>query len=488
MASKIPTLRALAVAWAVAFGVLMLVTLLAFGWSSASLRDATAEVVRDTTSVKLATQLQLQLHAFQRLSNIYFVTSSSAMVPTIREIERDIRELQNQLSTHVGSREEAELVAGLPPLIDQYLATRRDLARKAAPVAEAIRVTQPSFDALRNHLQEIVDVNERTVAAATARSRQLVTLSNLISVATMGILLLALVTAVLLLHRYVIVPTNKLRDEVTTFRGGDYRARTRPSGVREAQELAGAFNAMADALVQQREQQLTFLAGVAHDLRNPLNALKLAVSGLGSPDAGPSQVRLHSLAERQIDKLARMIEDLLDATRIEAGHLELKTQPMDLRDAAREIVSLYGPTSPEHTIRLEEPPQPVMIVADPLRVEQVISNLVSNAIKFSPQGGDVLVGVEPHDRFAVVWVTDHGIGIAPQEIPELFAPFRRRRPDVAPGAGLGLSVLRHIVHAHGGEVDVESELGVGSTFRVKLPLRAHRDPTEPNSRNHPTAA
>jgi two-component system, OmpR family, sensor histidine kinase MtrB len=123
----------------------------------------------------------------------------------------------------------------------------------------------------------------------------------------------------------------------------------------------------------------------------------------------------------------------------------------------------------------------VVVCADPLRIDQVVSNLLSNAIKYSPDGGDIEVLVETTAREAVISVRDQGVGIGAEEMPHVFAPFRRGKGsvEVAPGTGLGLSVVRRIVEAHGGRVQVESAIGRGSTFRVWLPLVAPSEAAPP---------
>lgn len=226
---------------------------------------------------------------------------------------------------------------------------------------------------------------------------------------------------------------------------------------------------MADGIARQREDQLAFVAGVAHELRNPLSALSTDVQALGLAPSGQGRDRALARVGRQVDRLTRMLDDLLDAARIEAGYLELQPEELDLRREVQEVVRFYAPTAPDRDLVVEAPDEPVTVRGDPLRIGQVITNLVSNAIKFSPEGGPVEVSVGLRGDEAVLTVADTGVGIAPEELSEIFTSFRRSRPDVASGAGLGLSVVRRIVAAHGGTIEVESEPGVGSTFRVRLP-------------------
>jgi signal transduction histidine kinase len=248
--------------------------------------------------------------------------------------------------------------------------------------------------------------------------------------------------------------------------------------------MARTFNEMANSLARQQEEQLTFLAGVAHDLRNPLSALKMSAALISSDRPLPEE-RLRktmALVRRQVARLDRMVGDLLDATRIEAGRFELSLEERDARELAREVVELYLAGGSSHDLRLVLPEEPVVLRCDATRVEQVLHNLVSNALKYSPVGSRVDVRVERQGEEAVLSVVDRGIGISAEELRNLFAPFRRtgRARETAPGVGLGLSVARRIVEAHKGRIEVESRPGVGSTFRVRLPLaHAEAHPPEP---------
>lgn len=230
---------------------------------------------------------------------------------------------------------------------------------------------------------------------------------------------------------------------------------------------------LAASLEEQRHRQLAFVAGVVHDLRNPLAALKMAAAltdrahGDGSDE---SYQKAAALGRRQVVQMTRMVGDMLDAARIEAGQLELVLEERDARELAREVVEAYRPNA-THPIRLVVPDEPLPTRCDPMRIEQVLNNLVSNAIKYSPEGSEVALAVSEQDGDVVLAVTDQGIGIAPEEVQFLFEPFHRARlaRETAPGVGLGLSVAKRIVEAHQGRIEVQSSTGRGATFRVRLP-------------------
>lgn len=193
-----------------------------------------------------------------------------------------------------------------------------------------------------------------------------------------------------------------------------------------------------------------------------------------------------ALVNRQVTRQERMLADFLDASCIENGRLDLNLIVDDLRPLAEEAVQLFAGSSPSHQLTLRVPDEEVVVRCDPTRVEQVLNNLISNAIKYSPAGGPVTLTVSRDDRFATIEVADRGIGIARDELQSVFKPFQRTGAsrDSIPGVGLGLWVSRQIVEAHGGSLDVSSQLGVGSTFRVRLPLASQAEARE--AVEHPT--
>lgn len=228
------------------------------------------------------------------------------------------------------------------------------------------------------------------------------------------------------------------------------------------------------------------LLGVAaHDLRNPLGVVRLAAEVLGQGTMGPVSGPQGNLL-RQIQELAdymvTMVNDLLDLSQIEAGHLVLRLQSVDLGELVTRNLAVNTHVAARKEIALEaEVPEGVpTLQADPGKIQQVLDNLVSNAIKFSPRGSRVSVRVEPVEGGARIIVSDQGPGIGPERLATLFEPFTRGGPTPTGGersTGLGLAIVRRIVHGHGGEIEVESTPGEGATFRVFLPLVAAAPPS-----------
>ena len=232
----------------------------------------------------------------------------------------------------------------------------------------------------------------------------------------------------------------------------------------------------AEAAIRARDD---FVAVVSHDLRNPLAAVKGQVQLVRRRAARGEALSAEQLVERldavqsSIAALSMQIDELHDATQLHAGRsLELRKAPTDLVSLARECVLRQQATSESHHLRFECTVSELVGNWDPGRLERVLANLLSNAIKYSPSGGEVVVEVRREPHWAVVSVTDQGLGIPAADLPHVFERFRRASNvgGLIAGSGLGLAGARDIVEQHGGTISVSSEEGRGSTFVVRLPI------------------
>jgi signal transduction histidine kinase len=222
-----------------------------------------------------------------------------------------------------------------------------------------------------------------------------------------------------------------------------------------------------------------FLARLAHELRNPLAPIVHALHLLDRVAAhGPKGVQLRQIMARQTMHLGSLVDDLLDVSRIRLGKLSLRIQPLDLRDVVRRSFEALQVSrhAEQHEISLSTGPEPVVVNGDPARLEQVVGNLLQNAVKYTPPGAPIDVAVARTAHEAILRVQDRGIGIDPEMLPRIFQMFTQadRSLDRAQGGlGLGLALVRALVEHHGGSVTAESAgLGHGSLFTVRLPLSA----------------
>lgn len=474
-----PRLRRVAAVAALAFGGIALLVAAALVWTTTRLQRSVVVVVRDTQSQAVASEVELALLTYHRLANLQMAAPNEEVASARRETARRLRQRLHEAGAFVGSAEERSRLDSIERSLQRYFRHRQQLDAQDLGLEEVTRRIRPALNAALADLRALSELNAEQVQRADQDALRLNRMANVTGLAGAGILLLGLTVVFAGARRYLVEPVLELHETLEQLEAGEAEARTTPRGPREIADLATALNDMADALARQREQQLIFLAGVAHDLRNPLSTVKVGLQALEDEPAEEERRRARRVLDRQVDRLARMIDDLLDATRIESGNLELHREDLDFRDVVRETVELYEHTSPAHEVVSKLPDSPVTVSGDPDRLAQVLSNLLSNAIKYSPDGGEVTVALERDEGEAILSVTDEGIGIAPDELSGLFRPFRRRKPEVAPGAGLGLSVTRRIVDAHDGTIEVESEPDEGSTFRVRLPLAEESRPEAP---------
>lgn len=233
----------------------------------------------------------------------------------------------------------------------------------------------------------------------------------------------------------------------------------------------------AEALSEADRRKDEFLAMLGHELRNPLAGIANAIYILDqATPSDPQKDRLRAIIGRQTAHLARLVEDLLDVSRISQEKIELRKQPVDLTAIARQAIEASRPIvgAKSHTVSCAWPEGPVIVAADPTRLEQVITNLLHNAAKYTEPHGEIRVAVEAEGENAVLHVRDTGIGIAPDLLPHVFDLFRQadRALDRSEGGlGIGLTLVKQLVHLHGGSVEAHSEgLGTGAEFLVRLPL------------------
>lgn len=233
--------------------------------------------------------------------------------------------------------------------------------------------------------------------------------------------------------------------------------------------------ARAESAIGARDQ---FLSLASHELRTPITSIAGFAELLERRAAHAEALterdhRALQLIYEQSNRLTQLINSMLDLSRIELGQFSIERAPVDLNGLTRKTIDAVRLTLERHQLVYAEPTEPLIVMGDELRLEQVLQNLIQNAIKYSPRGGRVEARLERREQAACFTVTDEGIGIPRDELPNLFQRFARAgnaRALPISGMGVGLFVVRQIVNLHGGRVEVSSEEGRGSTFRVYLPL------------------
>jgi signal transduction histidine kinase/ActR/RegA family two-component response regulator len=225
----------------------------------------------------------------------------------------------------------------------------------------------------------------------------------------------------------------------------------------------------SEQLHERDRQKDLFLATLGHELRNPLAGIDLGIRAL--KEGTGDRERLQELIEHEVHRLTVLTDDLLDASRIARDKVELEITEVDMNAVIEAAVQLFRGvvTDKQQTLDVTVPDAPVRLSGDAIRLRQVVENLLSNAIRYTPPEGHIHVTLAADDGGAVITVTDDGAGLAPADLEEIFEPFTQRDPD-AGGLGLGLPIARRLTELHGGALSVDSPgPGQGAVFRVSLP-------------------
>jgi PAS domain S-box-containing protein len=233
----------------------------------------------------------------------------------------------------------------------------------------------------------------------------------------------------------------------------------------------------SEEMLREADRRKTeFLATLSHELRNPLAPIRTGLHIMKLIRSEEERSRTRDMMERQVLHMVRLIDELLDISRITLGRIELKKEHVDLRDILKTAIDASRPfiDSREHSLSFELPDEPLIVDADPTRIVQVFNNLLNNAAKYTPCHGTIQVSVESSDERVSVHIRDSGIGISHEMLAYIFEPFNQAPRDPgteSSGLGIGLTLARRLTEMHGGTVEAESDgIGTGSTFTVELPL------------------
>jgi signal transduction histidine kinase len=262
----------------------------------------------------------------------------------------------------------------------------------------------------------------------------------------------------------------RIADEISK---GDYDRRVLVTGRgREIEALVQTFNRMLDQIQTLVRRMREMTDNIAHDLRSPIARIRgIAETTLVSAEAGEDFMTMAGSIVEESDRLLGMINAMLDISEAEAGVAKLAMEEMDLADLARDACDLFQPVAETKGIRIIQQAQSGSFTqGDRMRIQRAVSNLLDNALKYTPPGGTVTVTTEAHETLVTLSVLDTGIGISENDLPRVFDRFfRGDRSRSLSGTGLGLTLARAIAHAHGGEIQVTSSPGKGSSFTMTLP-------------------
>jgi signal transduction histidine kinase len=486
----------------VAGGVLGAVVMVAFTVTLLALRassSANALAARAHEIEIVANEIERHVVELESGHRGFALSGRQEFLEPWRDAHVALPQLQLDLTARIIDRRQSERAGKLFSAIDAYIAewsrpsielARHDLdaARRRVASGEGprrMKLLRAQFENFR--------VAEREVGAVrSARADSYA--AGAIAAGIIGLLGSGLLTALfaVYLSRSVVGPTRRLADAADRISQGDLAARVSEAGVEEIARLARGFNRMAERVqrsradLERQQEDLRaldrlkdeFVATVSHELRTPLTSIVGFLEILGEPatgDLSDDQRNFLEIAARNANRLTRLVGDLLFVAQLDADRLHLELADVDMGALLADTVESARVTALQRGVRLELEaaaglPQ---LSADAARLRQLLDNLVSNALKFTLEGGRVVVRASSLGDAVRIEVEDSGIGIPPDEIGHLAERFFRASSATErqiPGTGLGLAISKAIVTAHDGTIDVESVVGVGTTFSLELPL------------------
>lgn len=357
----------------------------------------------------------------------------------------------------------------IQPIIEYKKLLRRELVKYGEPIIElSVPVKSRGYVRL-GYSENVVKQIFKESLTRTFNRLQIVGLIALV----FGLLLAQLLGAALAR------PINQLMTAAEAIAKGQKGIRIKEGGADELGRLTRTFNHMSEELTKLDQLKDDFMSHVTHELRSPLTSIIATVELLAEMPLAEKDAKFKRSIDRLIygsERLNRLVDNILDLTRMEAGKMQFDIQPVNIAGLASEMADFFEPRAMEKglTIRAQVPARLPLIMADPERVRQIFSNLIYNAIKFTNQGG-ITIWVKEGETEAVIGVQDTGVGIPKDKLETVFEKFeclkdtRNRVNKPMPGSGLGLNIVKNSVKAQGGRIWVESEVDKGSAFIFTLP-------------------
>jgi signal transduction histidine kinase len=438
-------------------------------------------------SIDLAKSLRSQVDDQEQLGEKLLVSHDTAYASLLGDAASRFSRSQDSLAALLTSDADRASLHDLSRA--HHTLTNIGLHPPALRGVDPAGVLADTAQAVRRALDAIVRRNQNIVDASLAA------LQNSVNDAYEVAFLLSLATIVLtivlafLIARTITRPIQILRRGTEHIAAGKFEP-IPVSSHDEISTLASAFNSMSAKLREIDEYKAERMHHIAHELRVPLQSLYSAHYLLGkqAPTPIPAEYRkVLDLIRENVDRISTFTNEFLDLAKMESGRMEFRLEPMDLEACVRQAIDNFRLLSERKEIHLRFETEPVpTIMADRDKILQVVTNLISNALKYTARGGTVTVCLDPTDGGVRIRVTDTGIGIDADDVPHLFTKFFQAKSAgkvSVKGTGIGLALVKGIIEGHGGTVSVQSVPGKGSTFAVEIPVNGSTVTAAGNSRS-----
>ena len=438
-------------------------------------------------SIDTAKRLLAKLFAQLRSEKKYLVVRDKAFAQDFNEEADEFRQILTTLQQQESMPQGQKLLKEVDRLHQEYLDLFRGAAGRKARSTAGYETRRDGLIArITDALDAYVTLHETRANALVIDSRarsaraEVITQHLIIAVVLLGMGLAGLATY------SILYPLRQVQQHIRQIGQGTFGQSVNVEAPSDLRELVDTVNWMGKKLQELDDMKAEFLAHVSHELRTPLAAIRMGTHLLLDEIPGPlseEQIETLRIIKDSSERLISLISTLLDLSKMEAGMMVYQIAPTDLLRLAETSVSKVRLLAEGKHIQIltEAPSERVYVSADGARIEQVLDNLFSNALKFSPDGAAVKLRLQPDVKGGIVHVSvaDMGPGIRPEDLPHIFERFyqgRAHAKNTLAGSGLGLALAKKVVEAHGGRIWVESDLGKGTTVHFTLPLARKEGP------------
>jgi len=436
--------------------------------STTKLQSMNARVLKDSQAIEVAHQIENAILSERREDLLWRATGDSAFLTRKANFVEKLTPLVRELADSESTSTKNDSSSHIRQLFEQY--RTEALADPVHPLAEVSR----SADLLLRTVEDFSERNHTQMTQTLALSKRLDTMVDRWSIGLILVVLCFTALGSVLLLKRIIIPTFALSQAAERFGKGEYAVRARVYNNDELGMLSRAFNEMTENISLLQQERRHFIASLAHDIKNPMVLIGGTARRLKKKQAVVEEkMPLLNCIIEQADAVEELIGELVDTVHLEDGNGALSMAEVDLHGLLQTILTKQATMVTSHHLTYEG--EPCLVWGDARRLERVINNLISNAVKYSGQSSAIDIRLRSERDRCVIIVKDAGVGIPPEKIPSLFQPFRRlaQTKDMAKGSGLGLFSVKKIIDGHDGKITIASKPGHGTTVTIEMPL--HRN-------------